>query len=105
MTDTKKYRVTDDSQLVEAEADLDKGQHTWPDGRPMTEQNTAEYTAQRKSAGRPSLNGAGSSPSVAFRLTAQLRSDADALAAEEGRPVSAIAREALEDYIRRHKAS
>ncbi|GGF34377.1 ribbon-helix-helix protein, CopG family [Subtercola lobariae] len=105
MTDTSKYNVTDNDQLVDEDADLDKVIHNWPDGRPMTEENTAQYSEQRKKAGRPSLGESGSSPSVAFRLTAQLRSDADALAAEEGRPVSAIAREALEEYIRRHRAS
>ena len=106
MSDTSKFSVDGASELLAGEADLDQAGHTWPDGRPLTEESTTEYTEQRKaSGGRPSLSGVGLSPSVAFRLTPKLRSEAAAIARSEGRPVSAVAREALEDYIRRHRAS
>ncbi len=52
--------------------------------------------------GRPSLTGAAeSSPSVGFRVTPQLRAEAERLAQREGTTVSALARQALEDFIRR----
>lgn len=52
--------------------------------------------------GRPSLTGhAEPSPSVGFRITPQLRADAERVAQREGTTVSALARRALEDFIRR----
>lgn len=58
-------------------------------GRPLPEHLTR--------AGRPSLHGgAGRSPQVAFRLPAQTRARAEALASARGITVSQLAREALE---------
>ena len=106
MVDTSKYRVTAQSELVDEDADLDTEYHTWPDGQRMTEANTAKYSEHRKNpGGRPSLGGGGTSPSVAFRLTPQLRADAEEVAKREGRRVSAIARQALEEYVQNHRAS
>ena len=52
--------------------------------------------------GRPSLaGGPGTSPSVGFRLTPEVRQRAEELAHRRGITVSALAREALEDYLRR----
>lgn len=52
--------------------------------------------------GRPSLSGgSGTSPSVGFRLTPEVRQRAEDLARRRGITVSALAREALEDYLRR----
>lgn len=52
--------------------------------------------------GRPSLaGGRGASPSVGFRLTPDVRQRAEELALQRGITVSALAREALEDYLRR----
>ena len=52
--------------------------------------------------GRPSLaGGSGTSPSVGFRLTPEVRQRAEDLARRRGITVSALAREALEDYLRR----
>lgn len=60
----------------------------------------ASVTFPRK--GRPSLSGRRSvSPSVGFRLTPELRARAEAIASRNGTTVSALAREALEDYLRR----
>jgi hypothetical protein len=51
--------------------------------------------------GRPSLSGEGAhSPQVTFRLPAQLHRDAVDAAEREGTTVSALAREALERYLR-----
>ena len=52
--------------------------------------------------GRPSLaGGSGTSPSVGFRLTPEVRQRAEDLARRRGITVSALAREALEDDLRR----
>jgi len=59
-----------------------------------------EITYPRK--GRPSLTGdAAESPSVGFRITPELRSRAEAVAKRKGVSVSALAREALEEYVRK----
>jgi len=53
-----------------------------------------------KQLGRPSLSGPGEhSPRVAFRVPAELREAAERRAAREGKSVSALAREALEQYL------
>jgi predicted HicB family RNase H-like nuclease len=54
-----------------------------------------------KRAGRKSLAGAdGTSPRVNFRMTAELQSRAEARALKEGKTISQIAREALEQYVK-----
>lgn len=51
--------------------------------------------------GRPALGRVGQhSPRVSFRVPEQTRRQAEQRAAEEGRSVSEIAREALERYLR-----
>jgi len=49
--------------------------------------------------GRPSLSNAGDSPQVRFRLPAATRAEAAALAAREGKTLSQLARDALEEYL------
>lgn len=52
--------------------------------------------------GRPSLTGEpAKSPHVGFRVTPELRAQAAALAAKQGISVSALARQALEEYVRK----
>lgn len=54
-----------------------------------------------KRVGRKSLAGAdGASPRVNFRMTAELQARAQALAEKEGKTISDIAREALEQYVK-----
>ncbi len=54
-----------------------------------------------KRVGRRSLAGAdGTSPRVNFRMTAELQARAEARAAKEGKTISEIAREALEQYVK-----
>ena len=54
----------------------------------------------RRNRGRPSLTGKTQrSPQVAFRLTPELRAKVEARAMAEGKPVSQIARDALEHYL------
>lgn len=98
MIDTSRYIVTSDSEIIEGEADLDNGQYIGPDGVRLTEANTDEYT-RRRAIGRPSLGDRGSSPQVAFRIPPELRERAEKIAKQEGTTVSALARDALENYI------
>lgn len=52
--------------------------------------------------GRPSLTGnSAASPSVGFRVTPQLRARAEDVARRRGVSVSELAREALEEYVRK----
>jgi hypothetical protein len=90
---------------------------TTPDGQAITEEDAArpaqafedddaalegvQVTFPRK-AGRPSLaGGSGTSPQVTFRLSPSVRERAERLAAERGTTVSALAREALEQLVRK----
>jgi hypothetical protein len=57
-----------------------------------------EWTRKRP-VGRPSLDGSGTSPRVEFRVPRQLYDAAAERAIEEERTVSAVAREALEQYL------
>lgn len=51
--------------------------------------------------GRPSLTGkAAASPHVGFRVSPELREQADALARSRGISLSQLAREALEQYVK-----
>ena len=51
--------------------------------------------------GRPSLTGkAATSPHVGFRVSPELREQADALARRRGISLSQLAREALEHYVK-----
>jgi len=56
------------------------------------------FTAVRP-VGRPSLDGAGASPRLSFRVPRELYDAAAERAIEEERTVSAVAREALERYV------
>ena len=54
-----------------------------------------------KRVGRKSLAGAdGTSPRVNFRMTAELQARAQARAEREGKTISQIAREALEEFVK-----
>ena len=52
--------------------------------------------------GRPSLSGrAAASPHVGFRVSPELRDEAEAIARRRGLTVSALAREALQEYVKK----
>jgi hypothetical protein len=55
--------------------------------------------ARVRLVGRPSLSGSGSSPRVSFRIGPALYRAAKKRAAEEGRSVSDLAREAVARYV------
>ena len=72
-------------------------------GRRVTDeyaQQAAEEALRIARAGRPALGTPGRhSPRVSFRIPEQTRRRAEERAAQEGRSVSEIAREALERYL------
>ena len=62
-----------------------------------------KFIAIRSGRGRPSLSGSASvSPHVGFRLTPQMRTDAEQLAEQLGMSVSELARRALAEYLAGH---
>ena len=69
-------------------------------GRRITTAYAERMVEAARKPGRPSLAKTGTSPSIAFRLPAEVRDQAEALAKREGKTVSALAREALEERLR-----
>ena len=69
-----------------------------PSGKRLTDQFAGDIVEDvRRSGGRPSLSGEPArSLQIAFRVPAELRDRAAAVAAAEGKTVSPLAREALE---------
>jgi predicted DNA-binding protein len=93
---SERYTLGPDVDL-DQEVVLDKS------GRRITEaraEQIAEETLREVRRGRPSLSGEPeNSPRVSFRIPEQLRVRIEQQAEREGRPVSEIAREALERYL------
>jgi hypothetical protein len=69
------------------------------EGRRVDEEYVERLIGASRRTGRPGLADDGPSPSIAFRLPAALREQAEEVAAREGKTVSQLAREALEDRI------
>ncbi len=74
---------------------------TLPSPPAASPNRTPEDRPAPRKGGRPSLSGdaSGMSPAIGLRLPADLRAEAAALAAAEGKTLSALAREALEAYV------
>lgn len=104
--DPADYVVSADATIEDI--DLDTEEVILPDGRRLTEDlaeqiasdAVAEARTRNLVPGRKSLSGDGAnSPRVQFRVPARLRGAAEARAGAEGISLSALAREALEDYL------
>ncbi|MFZ2963302.1 MAG: ribbon-helix-helix protein, CopG family [Rhodoglobus sp.] len=97
----QKYRLADDGIV-----DLEKEEVRLKDGTRLTDQLAAEISEEvlsKTRAGRPSLTGAAkTSPQIAFRVPDNVREAVEQLAAAEGKTVSQVAREALEQYVDNH---
>ncbi len=100
MTDRAAPIVTT-STPIGADVDLDGEDLRLSDGTRLTAELADQITtAVRRTAGRPSLTGtAVSSPQIAFRVTPAVRERANRIAAEQGKTLSQLAREALEDRV------
>lgn len=73
-------------------------------GQRLTERRAYDLAERaERSAGRPSLTSPGRhSPTLNLRVPAAVRDQLDRLAESEGRSPSAIARDALDEYLARH---
>lgn len=83
------------------DVDLEQEDVRLPDGTRLT-QDVADAIVNdvRRRSGRPSLTGdAAVSPRVTFRLTPDIRDCAAAIAEREGKTISQMAREALEERV------
>ena len=91
---TTETPIGDDIDLAQEDVRLADGTRLTPE----VAQNIVEQA--RRAAGRPSLSGTSAkSPQIAFRVATTLRDRAAAVAAQEGKTISQLAREALEDRI------
>lgn len=85
------------------DVDLDEEVVLDSHGDRITEARAEEMgdEALRRARGRPSLSGAGQhSPQVSFRIPEQLAEEAVERAQREGKSLSRLGREALEQYLR-----
>jgi len=80
------------------DVDLEREDVRLADGTRLTPQVAETIVEEiRRSGGRPSLSGAPArSPQIAFRVPPEIRQRAERAAADEGKTVSQLAREALE---------
>jgi predicted HicB family RNase H-like nuclease len=94
-------KVTTDAPIGH-DVDLDLAEVRLKDGTRLTEKVAAEIVEQvRRGTGRPSLSGqAAPSPQIAFRVPQSLRDRAAEIAEREGKTISQLAREALEERVR-----
>jgi predicted HicB family RNase H-like nuclease len=98
-----------ETYVVGPDIDLDEEEFTLKDGRRLTnelaeriaEETLAEVRRRNLIPGGKSLSGgAVHSPRVQFRVAEELRTQAERVAEDEGVSLSALARHALEDYVR-----
>lgn len=97
MTERSAPPVTPDT-AIGPDVDLEREDVRLADGTRLTPAVAeAIVEAARRSGGRPSLSGTSTrSPQIAFRVPADVRDRAARAAADEGKTVSQLAREALE---------
>ena len=100
MPDPTPPRITDDTPTG-PDVDLDRDDVRLEDGTRLTEDAAAGIIDQvRRSSGRPSLSGRpATSPQIAFRVTPDIRQRAAEVAGREGKSISQLAREALEERV------
>jgi len=85
---------------IRPDADLAQEDLRLADGTRLTPEVAEDIVEQvRHATGRPSLSGTATSPQIAFRVAATLSERAAAVAAREGKTISQLAREALEERI------
>ncbi len=93
-------QITDDTPIG-PDVDLQQDDVRLRDGTRLTDEVADGIIEQvRRPSGRPSLSGHPAvSPQIAFRVAPAVRDRAAEVAAREGKTVSELAREALEDRI------
>lgn len=84
------------------DVDLDREDIRLADGTRLTNEVADDVVEQvrRSASGRPSLSGKpAASPQIAFRVARSVRDRAAEVAAREGKTISQLAREALEERV------
>jgi hypothetical protein len=94
---TRPPQITTDTPIG-PDVDLDRDDIRLADGTRLTRARAEAIVRQaRHAGGRPSLSGGPArSPQIAFRVAPEVRDRAAQKAAQEGKTVSQLAREALE---------
>ncbi len=90
-----------DNTSIGRDVDLEVDDVRLQDGTRLTDEVVDVIVEEaRRTSGRPSLSGqAAASPKISFRVAPSVRDRAAEVAAKEGKTVSELAREALEDRI------
>lgn len=92
---------------VGPDIDLDEEQILLPDGSRLTEEaaeQLAERVVEQRRAGRPSLiGGKAHTPSLTVRVRPGVRSALEEIAQKQGRRLADVSREALDEYVARHR--
>ncbi len=100
MPDRTPLRVTTDTPIGE-DVNLDREDVRLADGTRLTEEVANGVEQVRRASGRPSLSGKkAASPQIAFRVAPSVRDRVAEIADREGKTLSQLAREALEDLVR-----
>ncbi len=104
MPKKKAPNITTDTPIG-ADVDLEMEDVRLADGTRLTDEVAAQIAEDTlRSVGRPSLSGARRrSPQIAFRVPPAVRDQAAEVAAREGKTVSELAREALEQRLARSR--
>lgn len=100
MPKRKPPKITTET-LIGPDIDLEEEDIRLADGTRLTDEVAAEIAESvLRSVGRPSLSGVRQrSPQIAFRVPPAVRDQAAEVAAREGKTVSELAREALEERL------
>lgn len=100
MPKRKPPKITTDTPIG-PDIDLDREEIRLADGTRLTDEVAADIVETvLRSVGRPSLSGVRQrSPQIAFRVPPAVRDQAAEVAAREGKTVSELAREALEERL------
>ena len=91
--------------LIGPDADLDTEEIRAADGRRLTEDLASEIAerALARHRGRPSVSGGKvRTPSLTVRVPTQIQAALQSIADTQGRRVSDVSRDALEEYVKRH---
>lgn len=88
-----------------SDVDLDRDEIYLGDGSRLTEEVASQFAerALLRRRGRPSVTGQPRrTPSLTLRVPSQTRLGLEAIAAAQGRHLSDVGRDALDEYIQRH---
>lgn len=97
--------MSKDTYIDDGYVDLDVEEFFDANGERITNARAQELAddLERSGPGRPSLTESGvHSPHLSLRVPVEVRHQLDQLAEKEGRRPSAIARDALIEYLQRH---